>query len=141
MMCRKCQQYSHLSKSCPAEVWTCGKCGGGHQTEECRNGILRCVNCEGNHSTEHCSCRKQMEEQEILDMQLKDKISRGMARQQHHARYPEREESYARKVTEVRTGREVVTGGGGCVDRSDRVTEEVDHEQMEDRAATAKRVR
>ena len=79
MMCRKCQQYSHLSKYCRAEVWTCGKCGGGHQTEECRNGILRCVNCEGNHWTGHSSCRKQMEEQEILDMQLKDKIIRGMA--------------------------------------------------------------
>ena len=58
-------------------------------------------------------------------MQLKDKISRGMVRQQYHARYPERGESYARKVTEARTGREVVTGGGRCVDRSDRVTEEV----------------
>ena len=73
-----------------------------------------------------------MKEQEILDMQLKDKISRGMARQQYHARYPERGESYARKVTEARTGREVVAGGGGGGDRSDRVTEEVDQEQMED---------
>ena len=115
--------------------------GGGHQTEERRNGLLRCVNCEGNHWTGHCSCRKQMEEQEILDMQLKDKISRGMARQQYHARYSERGESYARKVTEARTGREVVTDEGRCVDSSDRITEEVDQEQMEDRAATAKRVR
>ena len=64
-----------------------------------------------------------------------------MARQQYYARYPERGESYARKVTEARTGREVVAGGGGGGDRSDRVTEEVDQEQMEDRAAATKRVR
>ena len=64
-----------------------------------------------------------------------------MARQQYYARYPERGESYARKVTEARTGREVVTGGGGGVDRSDRATEEVYQEQMEDRAAATKRVR
>ena len=82
-----------------------------------------------------------MEEQEILDMQIKNKISTGMARQQYHARYPERGESYARKVHEARTGREVVAGGGRCVDRNYRVTEEVDQEQMEDRAATTKRVR
>ena len=82
-----------------------------------------------------------MEEQEILDMQLKDKISRRMVRQQCHARYPERGESYARKVTEARTGREVVTGEGRGGDRSDRLTEEVDQEQMEDQAATTKRVR
>ena len=64
-----------------------------------------------------------------------------MARQQYYARYPERGESYARKVTEARTGKEVVTDGERCVDRSDRVTEEVYQEQMEDRAAATKRVR
>ena len=85
-MRRKCQQYSHLSKYCLAEVWTCGKYGGGYQTDEWRNGVLRCANCEGNHWAEHRSCRKQMEEQKILDMQLKDKISRGMALLQYYAR-------------------------------------------------------
>ena len=45
-----------------------------------------------------------MEEQEILDMELKDKISRTVAKQVYNKRYPERGESYASKVTQKGTG-------------------------------------
>ena len=41
----------------------------------------------------------------------------GMERQQYYARYPKLGESYARKVTETQTDREVVTGGGRHVDK------------------------
>ena len=47
---------------------------------------------------------KKMEEQDILDMQLVQKISRGTARQQYYARYPERGVSYDSTVAQTGAG-------------------------------------
>ena len=63
------------------------------------------MHCGGNHQAGHRSCLKQMEEQEILDMQLKDKISRTVAKHEYNKRYPERGESYASKVTQKGSGK------------------------------------
>ena len=105
IICRKCQQYSHSIKYCQTAGWTCGKCGDAQPAEECTNERLLYVHCASNHWTGHKSCCKQMEEQEILDIQLTDKISRGLARQKYYTRDPERGESFANEVTEPRAGK------------------------------------
>ena len=83
------KQYLFMPLRSPYEEWTCEKCGEGHPTGECFNTRLQCMHCGINHQTGH-SCLKQLEEQEILYMQLKDKISRTVAKQEYNKRYIER---------------------------------------------------
>ena len=64
-----------------------------------------------------------MEEQDILDMQLVQKISRRAARQQYFARYPERGVSYASTVTQTGAGNRVTTEEANLANRKGRESE------------------
>ena len=83
------------------------------------------------------SCLKQMEEKEILDMQLKDKISRTVLKQECNKRYPERGESYASKVTQKGTGKVI----GAEVEGQYGINMNKEGEQMEADMVGAKRGR
>ena len=142
MLCKKCQKYSHSIKFCLATEWTCGRCGDEHATERCTNVGLRSVHCDGNHWTGHRSCHKQMEEQDILDMQLVQKISRGTARQQYYERYPERGASYASTVARTVAGTRVTTEEASLAYRKGRGGEiNLEQEEMEEQAVAAMRRR
>ena len=82
-----------------------------------------------------------MEEQEILDIQLTDKISRGLARQKYYARYLERGESFASKVTEPRAGKVPTNVTRPAVSGGDKITEIHTEETMEDQIVATKRNR
>ena len=75
--------------------------------DRCTNVGLPYVHCDGNNWTGHRICRKQMEEHDILDIQQVEKMSRGTARQQHYAGYPERGVSYISTVTQAWAGNRV----------------------------------
>ena len=70
-----------------------------------------------------------MEEQDILDVQLVQKISRGTARQQYYARYPERGVSYASTVTQTGACSRVTTEGASLANI--KGTSEINIEQEE----------
>ena len=82
-----------------------------------------------------------MEEQDILDMQLVQKISRGTARQQYYTSYPERGVSYASTVTQTGACSRVTTEGASLANIKGRSEINLEQEEMEEQAVAAKRRR
>lgn len=80
MYCRKCGQFGHTQKFCPAEKQRCLKCGKeDHETENCNNEHI-CVNCFKAHELNPRSCDIFKFEQECIRYATKAQISVAQAR-------------------------------------------------------------
>ena len=103
MFCSKCLQYNHTSKYCNMQHDRCKRCATeGHSGSNCKN-IPVCYHCKGNHQAGDRTCVKQIEEQEILNIQMKERVGRRYASQIYFERFPDRKTSYATATTQNRT--------------------------------------
>lgn len=77
--CYKCQKFGHVAKYCRSEADTCSRCGlQGHVQHDCRNAI-KCYHCNKDHYSNSKDCDKYKCEEQILSIQMKEKIPRGDA--------------------------------------------------------------
>jgi len=96
MRCNRCLEYGHTVKRCKNNIIVCKLCAGtDHEDKACNEQALKCHHCKGEHQAGDKSCTKQQEEQEIVDIQQKHKVSRLRARQM------------LRKTTEITKTQEV----------------------------------
>ena len=81
LMCKNCKEYGHSQKTCKKKE-ICRKCSGeGHDSKLCKLPDF-CIHCETNeHSTNYIECPKRKREQEIVNIQHRDRVSFLRARQ------------------------------------------------------------
>jgi len=96
--CQNCLQYTHSTKRCQSGEIRCRRCSGAHPTRQCVSDTTSCFYCEESHMAGSKQCPKQIEEEEIINIQYKQKISAKQARQQYFDLFPDRQNSY-RKIS------------------------------------------
>ena len=127
LFCLQCLEYGHTNKRCNNAV-RCRMCGGTHKSTECEQRTPSCHHCKGEHYPGSKECPKQKEEEEICEIQHKDKIDRSRARQKYMT---SREgKTYAAQVKVKKTVKEVRTIKD---DRREREREVDQHEEASER--------
>ena len=82
MMCRRCLQYGHTQKRCNAEKQLCRRCTAhDHEEQQYTAEFPKCLHCSEAHATGHRDCTKEKQEQTILDVVEKEKVTFQRARQ------------------------------------------------------------
>ena len=82
MICKKCFVYGHTMKYCKSEQMRCKKCSEtGHEQKDCTSTEPKCFHCSGNHEIGFKECPKHTEEQKVLEIIEKEKVSFQRARQ------------------------------------------------------------
>lgn len=81
LQCNKCQMYGHTSKRCSDAEPKCRRCAENHPVDQCQADYSKCANCGENHVAGHKSCKHNIEEHKILEIQSKMKVGRGAARE------------------------------------------------------------
>ena len=82
MLCKSCQEYGHTAKKCKKNETRCSKCSvTGHKSENCTIDQPKCHHCKENHSTGSRNCQKEMDEQKLIDIIQKEKVTYQRARQ------------------------------------------------------------
>ena len=82
MICRNCYEYGHTAKHCKKSESRCRRCAAvGHREDDCSADAAKCHHCDDNHVTGFHSCPKQKEQQQVLDIVRKEKVTHQRARQ------------------------------------------------------------
>ena len=82
LICKRCQQYGHTVKRCSQTVPVCRRCSaGGHEIDACQAADFRCLHCGAAHAVGSVDCPRQQEEQELVDVQDREKVTFMRARQ------------------------------------------------------------
>ena len=82
LMCNRCMKYGHAKKWCKKEEDVCKRCAGsGHSTEQCDSEEPKCFHCQGDHAAGSKDCPKHQTEQQLLEIQEKEKVTIMRARQ------------------------------------------------------------
>jgi len=92
--CQNCLQYTHSTKSCQSGEIHCKKCSGPHLARLCVSETVKCYYCGAPHMAGSKQCPKQLQEEEIVSIQYKQKISLRQARQQFFDLFPDRLNSF-----------------------------------------------
>ena len=83
MQCKQCQEYGHTAKHCRSLDPRCRKCAEvGHQEKDCTADTAKCHHCNEAHVAGFPQCPKHKEEQLVLDIVQKQKVTYQRARQQ-----------------------------------------------------------
>ena len=82
MLCKNCQEYGHTAKRCRNEEPRCRQCAQkGHKSENCTANHPKCHHCNEDHAAGAKNCTKEKEEQKLLDIVQKEKVTFQRARQ------------------------------------------------------------
>ena len=88
MICNKCQSFNHREKFCTSEETVCRWCSAsGHRANDCISETPKCFHCSQEHSCVSKDCHVYKKEQEILDIQVKQKVTIRRARQIYDQAY------------------------------------------------------
>ena len=82
LMCNKCMRYGHAKKWCKQENPVCKRCSeSGHAMEQCQSETPKCFHCQGNHAAGSKDCPKHQREEQLIEIQEKEKVTIMRARQ------------------------------------------------------------
>ena len=96
--CNSCHSWGHISRSCSKIV--CGNCGlNDHQTNECNATENKCPNCSGNHQAWDKSCKKYIDEKQIIKYQIDNNVSMKEARK--HFKKPKTTQNTYAEITQT----------------------------------------
>ncbi|GBN46430.1 hypothetical protein AVEN_21599-1 [Araneus ventricosus] len=96
LRCFKCR-FGHSKTSCRGTL-TCARCAEvGHESTDCTR-TEKCVNCKGEHTSFSWNCFAWKQEEEIISMKIKNRISYQEARKVIKSRTPTPENSYVSAV-------------------------------------------
>ena len=80
LMCRKCQEFGHSQKWCVNSA-RCGRCSEeGHETGDCEAREVKCYHCEKDHIAGSRTCLEYKYQEEILAVQVRERVTRNQAR-------------------------------------------------------------
>lgn len=87
LSCFKCQHFGYTTSACRGSV-TCACCAEvGHYGKSCKN-VEHCANCNGDHTAYSHSCPNWIREEEILAIEIAQKLSYPDARKFVESRIP-----------------------------------------------------
>ena len=82
MLCKKCLHYGHNQKRCSVEKQRCRRCTAfDHEEDECTEEKPKCLHCSEAHVTGHRDCVREKEEQVIVNVVEKEKVTFQRAKQ------------------------------------------------------------
>ena len=80
LMCKRCLIYGHGKNQCEKE-YRCGKCETNrHMKQECSGAEVKCFHCKEGHEAGSGWCMKYRYQQEIIAMQVRERVSMNQAR-------------------------------------------------------------
>ena len=95
MSCQNCLRYGHTTKRCKETRPTCARCSKtGHSANRC-NASEKCIHCGDNHLAFSRTCQIQKEEQDIVVVRTRERVSRSQAIQILRKQTPARGMNYA----------------------------------------------
>jgi len=100
LFCTNCLEYSHKDKRCTNPT-RCSNCTEYHSQSTCRNLSVACLHCDQPHKTGDRRCARRLQEEEIVAIQYKEKLSWPMAKQKYLFLHPEHKQLFSRAITTV----------------------------------------
>lgn len=91
----KCQKFGHGAKACRSPVNICARCGASDDRDQPCTRDAKCHNCGEAHPASSVRCPDYTFEQEVLELQTRDRISFADARRIVRSRTPRLGASYA----------------------------------------------
>ena len=80
LLCKMCLRFGHSKKNCQ-ETQRCAKCSElNHSVEECQSETIKCLHCNEGHQTGNYRCREYKYQEEIIAVQVKERVTRAQAK-------------------------------------------------------------